>query len=210
MLYGIVEPLDKWLAVKKLEQAQKFNFDRLKIDKSMGLIVEIITKNTRVYKKVKGGYFVSLPFVRVDNLPLADGLDKTLKDGPHKMIQVYLPDDNGDFTQYSLRAWVRLDDVAIKNKPLQFKGFTDQPLEDGQVHKITFYTDEIVSVLDNFKIGQKIIISGAPEGELKWPNKSNTAQLLNVPQGTIFTNQEQNSLLLKYKEGGKITIKFIN
>lgn len=212
LLYGLVESLDRWMAARKLELAQEFDLDRFKIDKSLGLVAEITDRKVKIYRKIKGGYFQRFRYQINTNiqLPLVDDLSKALNDGPHKMIQVYLPDQNGQFTQYSSKVWVRLDEVNIKNKPLQLNGFTDQPLEDGKVHDITFHTDEIVRVLDNFRIGQKIIISGAPEGELKWPNKSNMAQLLNVPQGTMLTNQEQTSLLLKYKNGGKITIKFIN
>lgn len=203
MLYGLVGPFDKWLAAKKLEQAQKFDLDRLKIDKSMGLVAEITGEYIKVYKKIKGDYFDYLSSVKVNNLPLADDLDKTLKDGPHKMIQVYLPDKNGEFTQYSSKAWVRHDEVDIKNKPLQFKGFTDQPLEDGKVHKITFASDDWVMVWENWPRGQKILISGFGKDIVYFRDGNREA---GVPLSGVLTSNIDHPLEMKYKKGGILYI----
>ncbi len=81
--------------------------------------------------------------------------------------------------------------------------------EDGKVWTVNFYTDEVVRILDNFKVGQTIIISGAPQGALKWPDIKNSATLVDVPQGIELKNLHQTGLFLKCEAGRSVTIKFL-
>lgn len=148
-------------------------------------------------------------------LDAGDAVLQTQPEKKPKIVQgiayteVMLPKKDGSFpsdkkiwVETSMFYWIDAGDIILGK-------FSIIKLEEGEVWKIYFYTDEVVTILDNFKIGQKIIISGAPEGELKWPGNSDRAKEYTVPQGIVITNKEQNSLLLKYKNGGKITIKFV-
>lgn len=210
LLYEIVGPLDKWLNIKKIEQAQDFNLGRLKIDKRLGLVAEITSDNVKVYQQNEDDDSkfdkYNSGIKQGDELPLANGLDQTLNDGPHKMIEVYLPVDedykNKNFTSRSKTAWVRLDEVNINNKPMPGNGFMDQPLENGKVHKITFASDDWIIVWENWPRGQKILISGFDENTVYFRYGNMEAK---VPSSGILNGIDQ-PLEMKYKKGGTLYI----
>lgn len=207
LLYEIVEPLDKWLNIKKIEQAQGFNLDRLRVDKSLGLVAEITSQNAKVYQnKNDERYFDAHQNFRVkqgDSFPLVSGLDKTLSDGPYKMIQVYLPDVNGQLTGRSDTAWVRLDEVAINNKPMPGKGFMDQPLENGKVHKIIFNTDDWMVIWENWPKDQTIMITGFGEDKVYFRDGNMKAK---IPSSGLLKTKIDYPLKIKYKKGGVLYI----
>lgn len=211
LLYGLVEPLDKWLAAKKSELAQKFNLGRLKVSRNMGLVAEITSNNVKIYQQNKDDERkfdeYGSDIKQGDEMPLVNSLDQTLNDGPHKMIEVYLPANEDyktkEFTGRSKTAWVRLDEINIKNKPVQFKGFADQPLEDGKVHKITFASDDWVVVWENWPQGQKILISGFGEDTVYFRDGNREA---GVPLSGVLTSNIDHPLEMKYKKGGALYI----
>lgn len=206
-LYELVEPFDKWMATEKLEQAQSLNKNRLATAKGLGMVAEIIGENIKVYQNIGDKrYFDEYPSFKANRgmpLPLVNGLGEVLNDGPHKMVQVYLPDKNGQFTGRSETAWVRLDDVSVKNKPLLEKGFDDQPLENGNVRKITFTGDERCVVLESWPKGKTIVISGFGKDTVYFQDGNREAM---VPESGIITSGINHPLEMRYRKGGILYI----
>lgn len=178
----------------KNEKYQKNEIVKIEKEKAHGMEAEIITAMRINGKIYPAGYRF---LVATEN----NSAQQTQK-GPYKFISIYLPDSDK-------KTQINMDYITIGSKTLPCKNHDKNFDNSSKVLTVTFKTDEVVTILDNFQIGQKIIISGAPNGQLKWPNINNSAEFYDVPQGTIITNDKQNSLLLKYKKGGKITIKFV-
>jgi len=151
----------------KNETFQKNETAKAERERAQGMEAEIIRDISVDGKKIEKGKI--LPLVLVGNSI------QEKQNGPYRLIQVYLPDQSSDKL---IKAWVSLEDAVPRPKTLHFKGHDKNFDLSGKVLTITFKTDGVVSVLDDFKIGQKVIISGAPEGELKWPNINNSSSIL--------------------------------
>lgn len=186
------------LMAAKNEKFQKNELIKAESDRRQGIEAEVVREFTIANRKFSVGDIVPMVVI--------NGSIKEKSDGLNKLAWIYFYDTS---TNKIVEMPVSLDYIVPRPKTVFYNGHYKNFDQSGKVMTVTFTTNEIVSVLDDFKIGQKLIITGAPEGELQWPDNSNSSKLYNVPQGTIFTNQEQNSLLLKYKAGGKIIIKFI-
>jgi hypothetical protein len=122
--------------------------------------------------------------------------------------EIMLPKENGSFpsdkkiwVETSMFDWV--DGGSILSNKLSIKKSTD-----GQLWKVTFYTDEVITITE-LKVGQRYIVTGAPKDELQAPRVDDSTKLIIKPQGVVLTNERANELNLKYKKGGQITIQLI-
>lgn len=210
--FELLGPGQEYIAAKKIAAAQALAGNSLNSSKEDKRVAEVTVKNAKAYRfDPSGRYFDQIEKLVFDagfQFPLYKGTKETEEDGPHKLIRVFLPDENKEFSRRSPTAYVRTDEIKIVRIAQKQNGVSIKKSDDGKTWWITFNTDGPVMITE-LKIGQKYIISGAPHGQLKWPDINGSDRFFSVPQGTEITNKTMASLTLKAEPGIQAEILFI-
>jgi len=120
------------------------------------------------------------------------------KDGSYQMINIFLPDPNGEFTARAKEAWVRLEDVRVETKESQTV-VVEKSGDLWKVHFLTDYPTEIYALQPD----QKFFVTGGSCGPLWWQDVKIPLLYVQVP-GTPLIYMGQ---LFKYKAGQTITMR---
>lgn len=177
----------------KNETFQKNESVKVERDRRQGMEAELIRDFKISGREFKKGEV--LPLVLTNNSVQEE------QRGPYKFIKVY--------TNEKETAWISLENAALMPKTLHYEGYDKRESLDGKTWTIIFNTDQLVKVVDNFPIGQKYIVTGAPAGKLKAPHVNDFNKFMDVPMGGIDENQTASNLYYKSEPGTKITIRFL-
>lgn len=175
------------------EKLQVNDLIKLERDRRQGLEA-VLLKDYKIEGKImKKGE--KLPLVTINNSVQEE------QRGPNKFIKIYTPSGN--------TAWINLGDVVPTGKTVHCDGHEKNYDLSGKLLTVTFKNDDVVTIIDNLKIGQKYIITGGEAGKLLRPSINDINQFLPIPLGVEITNLKGTSMELKYKKGGQIKIKLI-
>lgn len=164
LLYGFVESADKWLAVFKNEKAQDLDQDAAKRTARMGLFVTVDKTGIKTYNEIdkNAEYEVDKVLTVGVRYPIVNKEDQRT-DGPHKLVKIYLPTTEGDFSGKSDQLWVRLDEVELVSNQKPKASSNGQIIFSHEYTGQGFGKNQWVQTADfgtDIKIGYKYTIKG--------------------------------------------------
>lgn len=181
-----------WIAMKN-KWLQNNEVVRAERERAHGVEAELISDEMIVGHEYKTGHI--FPVVTKNGSILAE------QEGPYKFIFIFLPNQTGDITKFRIR-W---DKAITGHKTIHRPGVDLKPIDhESKVFRITFLTNNSVCVIDDFKAGQKIKLSGYGDDEVYFRDGDRLAK---VPASGIITSAVNQPLEITYKKGG---ILFIN
>jgi uncharacterized membrane protein len=116
LMHGLVSSLDKWTNVQKQEWAERLDRDRLRTLKHFGNYAEPKKRVAYYQEKSKNRMYTKEGVLQKEKRYPVVSMDDIRRDGPARLIQVYLPDDAGQFSSRSRKRWVRLSSIDIVGK----------------------------------------------------------------------------------------------
>ena len=201
LLYGLVGALDKFLLVKKTETVEGLDRDRINTLRGLGNYALIINGNAKVYNEIKqGGIYVypaATEKIEVGKKYPVYDLNKIGEDGRQKLIQIWMPDANGDYNNNSVIRWVRIDDIYITKKEKS----PYPPLGTSKDFKFT-RKGEYRDVEFQYARKLTITVTGAPARLILGGGAS-----MDFPSGT-HTYEVWAGKIMKFKSLGRTRVQF--
>ncbi|MFA6602068.1 MAG: hypothetical protein WCT02_04395 [Candidatus Paceibacterota bacterium] len=194
--YGISDPAAKWFSTKKQVAGQEISFSESELAKKIGKYARVSRSNGAwVYKKVDG-YYERVAWIKYLDRIARPIKEKEEMDGVYKLINVVLHDEHGEYTAkaFSNPCWIRSEDVREESRAdesFHIKHHSENSLT------VTFYTDKLVTVIPDFPIGTRYLITGAPRFKLLEPCVGDASRYFPVVMGEMGTNRRHASLQLK-------------